>query len=60
MTDLQNKLIELSKSLVTFKCIPLKDGWSIIVTNKDSEHIGHLYSFEDTLAYDKDQKQILT
>lgn len=54
MTDLQNKLIELSKNKELFKCTPFKDGWSIIVTDKTTGEI------TEALAFDKEQKQILT
>ena len=52
MTDLQNKLIQLSKSGATFKCTSFKDSWSIIVTDKLTGKI------IEAMAFDFDQSQI--
>ena len=52
MTDLQNKLIQLSKDKETFKCTPFKCSWSIIVTDKITGKI------TDALAFDEDQSLI--
>lgn len=52
MTDLQNKLIELSKRGETFQCTPFEDSWSIIVTDKTTGNM------TEALAFDKDQSLI--
>ena len=52
MTDLQNKLIELSKNGETFKCTPFEDSWSIIVYSKGTGMI------IDCIEYAADQSQI--
>ena len=54
MTDLQNKLIELSKRGETFQCTPFEDGWSIIVTDNTTGNI------TEALEFNQDQNQILT
>jgi hypothetical protein len=52
MTDLQNKLIELSRSEATFRCTPFEDGWSIMVRSKVTGKI------MDCIEYNEDQSQI--
>ena len=52
MTDLQNKLIELSKNKERFRCTTFEDSWSIIVRDELDGRI------TETLAFNEDQSLI--
>ena len=52
MTDLQNKLIQLSKNKESFKCTPFEDSWSIIIVDKITAQM------IDYIEYDENQNRI--